>query len=189
MLSRAIQCKQAAYTPILVKFGKGRQVYVRVGGNIANAKLQMAITLIVRCESKTYLVKSLVSTHSAYPCKNCPPKCSQLPHEYRLLSLLFFLLVYFFFNFFDLRKAFDSVSHSLLLQRLEEIGINQYLVQWIHSYLSSWSQSVVVGGEESPVLPVISGVLQGSVLGPLLFIIFINEIAHQIYFGSSISFC
>ena len=44
-------------------------------------KLQRAITLIVRCESKICLIKSLVSTHSACPCKNYPPQCSQTPHE------------------------------------------------------------------------------------------------------------
>ena len=44
-------------------------------------KLQRAVTLIVRCESKICPVKSLVSTHSACPCKNYPPKCSQIPHE------------------------------------------------------------------------------------------------------------
>ena len=82
MLSSAIQCKQAPYTPILTKVGKGRHVCVRVPNgrfsrsawveNIANAwlpirtygKLQRAITLIVRCESKFFQVKSLVSTHS-----------------------------------------------------------------------------------------------------------------------------
>ena len=56
-------------------------------------KLQRAITLIVRCESKICLVKSLISTHSACPCKNCPSKYSQIPHEF-LLPYSFFQAAY-----------------------------------------------------------------------------------------------
>ena len=89
--------------------------------------------------------------------------------------------------FFDLKRAFDSVSHSLLLQSLVEIEADPYIVQWIRSYLTCCSQVVVVGGEQSPSLPVISGVSQGSVLGPLLFLIFINEVVNQISPNSSIS--
>ena len=82
--------------------------------------------------------------------------------------------------FFDLRKAFDRVLHAPLLDKLLSYHIDPTIIAWIHSYLAGRSQTVVIGGEQSACLPVVSGVPQGSVLGPLIFIIYVNEITSSI---------
>ena len=80
--------------------------------------------------------------------------------------------------FLDIRKAFDSVPHQPLIQHLWDIGINPHIVQWISSYLCQRTQRVVVGGASSDAMDVVSGVPQGSVLGPLLFLTYINRVAN-----------
>ena len=79
--------------------------------------------------------------------------------------------------FFDLRKAFDSVPHAILMAKLQQIGLNDHILAWIGDYLTGREQRVTVSGSTSQYSVVLSGVPQGFVLGPLLFFIYVDDLA------------
>ena len=78
---------------------------------------------------------------------------------------------------FDLQKAFDTVDHSILLAKLEAMGLSNDIVKWFQSYLSGRQQLFDVTGTFSSCENITCGILQGSILGPLLFLIYVSDMS------------
>ena len=88
--------------------------------------------------------------------------------------------------YIDLTKAFDTISHSVLLSKLPSYGINDIELEWFKDYLFQRSQLIQIRNDRSDVNDIFTGVPQGSILGPTLFVLFLNDFVDCIPYSNVI---
>lgn len=153
-------------------------------GNFRNISIQTQFAKVIDMSYKTRLEKFIVNHKLINNCQHgfCPGKSTTsavaelCEHIYESLNLKKASIALYL----DLSRAFDTVDHRLLLEKLERIGVRGVANQWIASYLQNRKQIVTIGKNRSEEKTINVGVPQGSILAPILFIIFINDLPSNI---------